>query len=289
MTAKKETTPKAEINAGVQNGESTQPDEVKKEKTGLAGDIQTKRALYDKQKELEAKDEEIAKLKAQLGTPAVVPVPAVTSADLFAQMEARINELSRQVVSGVRGEKTLFRSATPQDLQDDDVTFTSRSVFFVVGSYMDRNGLEQIPPHKLIIFTYQASDIRKDGKEETIKNFSQFSTRLKTEIAFLRSHPHYGITFSENTNEMMDEDTRDTQFKVRAANQLSTLPPEAIYERAKEYKIANWQSKNAEELRYQIVHKMAEEYKLEAKKLSEDIIRRRILASSLITEKNSDQ
>ena len=288
--AEKKTNTKAENNAGVQSNGPDASDEIKKEKTGAAADIQIKRELYDKKKELEAKDEELEFIKKELAAIKITKVgpTQVVESDALKLMEARINELSRQIVSGVRGEKTLFRSPTPLDLQDDSITFTSRAVFFVVGSYLDKNGLEQIPPHKLIIFTYQASDIRKEGKEDVIKNFSQFTTNLKTEIAFLRSHPHYGITFSENTNEMMDEDTKDTQFKVRAANQLATLPPEAIFDRAKEYKIANWQGKNAEELRYLIVHKMAEEFKAEAKKLSEDILRRRILASSLINEKNSE-
>ena len=248
-------------------------------------DIQVKREIYEKNKEIEQKDEELLKVREELDnlkkTKSVIP--ASQGSDLEV-LKAQVEQLSRQLVAGVRGDKTLFRSPTAADLQDDSVTFTARSIFYIVGSYMDSHGIEKIPPHKLITFAYQASDVRKDGKEEVIKNFSQFTTNLKTEIDFLRKHPHYGISFSENTNEMMEEDTRDIQFKQRAANHIMALSPEAIYARADEYKIANWRQKSADELKPMIVEKMAEEYKAESKKLNDDIIRRRVLASSLVND-----
>lgn len=248
-------------------------------------DIQVKREIYEKNKEIEQKDEELAKIREELESlkKAKAATPATQGSDLET-LKAQVEQLSRQLVAGVRGEKTLFRSPTASDLQEDSVTFTARSVYFVVGSYIDSHGIEKIPPHKLITFSYQASDIRKDGKEEVIKNFSQFTTNLKTEIDFLRKHPHYGISFSENTNEMMEEDTRDIQFKQRAANHIMALSPEAIYARADEYKIPNWRQKSADELKPMIVEKMAEEFKAESKKLNDDIIRRRILASSLVND-----
>lgn len=256
---------------------------------GSASDIQVKREIYEKNKEIEEKDEELVKLRKQLEEARRSVVPVSPGPSELDQLKAQVEHLSRQIITGARGDKVLFRSPTASDLQEDSVTFTARSVYYVVASYMDSNGIEKIPPHKLIIFTYQASDIRKDGKEEVIKNFSQFTTNLKTEIGFLRKHPHYGITFSENTNEMMEEDTRDTQFKVRAANHIMALSPEAIYARADEYKIPNWRQKSADELKPMIVEKMAEEYKAESKKLNDDIIRRRILASTLMTEGKTDE
>jgi hypothetical protein len=281
MADNKKQAPKAEKNANDAIPVEGNGNEIVNEKTRVVTDTQLKRELYEKDKELEEIKAELEAVKQRAKEK---PVKAVDNSDEIASLRAQLNALSNQVITGARGEKTLFRPAVQTDLQEEYITFTARSVFFVVGSYLGKNGLEKVPPHKLIIFTYQASDIRKEGNESVIKSFSQYSTNLKTEIEFLRQHPHYGITFSENTNEMMDEDTRDTQFKVMAANQLSSVPPEVIFERAREYKIANYMSLNAEELRFQIVHKMAEEYKKENKKMADDIIRRRVLASSLQTE-----
>ena len=276
-----------EVNFENSENESTTSNEVKKEKIEIVPDVKLKRELYEKGKELEEKDEEILKLKKQLGEKK--QEEKSPDFNVIEQMQAQINQLSRQVITGAKGDKLLFRQPAANDLlpQGESVTFTARSVFYVVASYIDSRGIEQLPPHKLIIFTYQASDIRKDGKEETIKNFCQFTTNLKTEVDFLRKHPYYGITFSENVNEMMEEDVRDTQFKVRAANQLSTLPPELILERAREGKFPNWQNKSIEELRYQIANQMAEDFKKESQSLQEDILRRRIIAQNLVNEKNS--
>jgi hypothetical protein len=273
MADKKSTSPKAGNNAG----------DVKP--AGPDVDVKLQRELYEKEKKVEEQESEIAKLRAQLEEKNATQAPQMSDAEReLNDMRIRIDQLSRQVVQGVKGDKLLFRSPTAADLTEP-ITFTARTVFYVVASYRDNHGIEQLPPHKLIIFTYQASDIRKEGKEDVIKNFSQFTTNLRTEIEFLRKHPHYGITFSENTNEMMDEDIKFMSFRTSAATLVAALPPEGVYARAEQYKIANFRNKSAEELRSLVVQKMAEEFKKEADKLQDDILRRRLLASSVFSNK----
>jgi hypothetical protein len=202
-------------------------------------------------------------------------------------MKAQIDMLSKQVSAGPAGAKLRFREPNAADLVQvgEEVTFTARNVLYVVASYRDHRGLEKMPPHKLIVFQYAASDVRREGKEETVKNFSQYTTNLKTEIEYLREHPYYGIAFSENTNEMMDEDMLDTQFKIRAATQLASATPENIYVRAEQYKIQNFRNKSANQLRILVVNAMALEYKKEKKSLDDEILKRRALGQMVLNQK----
>ena len=196
-------------------------------------------------------------------------------------LNAQVNLLSRQSF-GSQG-KVLFREPVASDTQDDSVTFTARSVLYVVASYRNHKGIEVIPPHKLIVFQYAASDIRKDGREEEIRNFSQYTTNLKTEIEFLRNHPFYGITFSENVNAMMEEDVVQIRFKSQAANQIAALPPEAIFERAKDYKIPGFHDKSPNQLRALIVERMASDFKKDEEDRHAEMAKRRVMALQSMT------
>lgn len=267
-----------EVNPDVSGNESADNTEKeKKEKSSVDAEVKLKRRIYEKDQELEKKDKEIEKLKSQLeDKPQSSQAP---DEGVINQLQAQIDQLSKQVIGATQGKKLLFRQPTAADLQDEAITFTARSVIYIVASYTDSRGLEQLPPHKLIVFNYAASDIRKDGREEEIKNFSQYTTNLTTEIEFLRSHPFYGITFSENTNEMMNEDTKQIEFRTRAATQLSIMAPEDVFNRARELGIPNYGKKSALELKHLIVNKMAEIYKKEAEDLQNDILRRRALGS----------
>jgi len=201
-------------------------------------------------------------------------------------LTTQLTALSQQrAVTTPQGARVLFREPVASDLQEDSVTFTARSVLYVVGSYRDHRGLEVIPPHRLITFSYAASDVRKDGREEEIRNYSQYTTKLKTEIDFLRNHPHYGITFSENLHNMMQEDVLDIRFKANAASQLAALPPEAIFERAMEYKIPNANQKSADQLRQLLVEIMSSEFKQAEKDMQAEATKRRVMALASITAK----
>jgi len=259
-------------------------------------DVKTKRELYEKNQELKVREDEIATLKAELeffkNQPAV-PVPTTNAApdlSLVDQLRNQVEILSRQVMGlAPNASKLMFREPNVHDLvpEGEEITFTSRSVLYVVASYRDHRGIEKLPPHKLIIFQYAASDIRKEGREEQVVNFSQYTTNLKTEIEFLRSHPYYGITFGENTTEMVNEDINESRYKITAATQLSTMPPEVIFDRAKDYKIPNFRSKSAEQLRHLIVSEMAKEFKAENKRQLDDIIRRQALRHLVNNDKDN--
>jgi hypothetical protein len=256
--------------------------EKKEKKNDVAAEVKAQRELYEKNQEIEDLKKELELAKNQ-------PKPVATNApglNEIADLRAQINLLASQVRTGATGDKLKFRMPTAADLvpQEKAVTFTARSVFYVVGSYMDKNGLECLPPFKLIVFTYAASDIRKEGREEEIKNFSTYTTNLQPEIDFLRASPYYGITYSENTNEMMSEDTKETQFKVAAATALQSATPEAVFDKANELKIPNWRSKSASELRGPIITEMVKEYKKREEEIQKDIIQRNMLRTQPVEQ-----
>ena len=263
-----------------EKNEKTNPDVSKEE-------IKMKRELYERKQELESKEKALEEIKKELDDLKKSSLKQnLPDGNLLESLKSQVEFLSRQVAVKDTGSKLVFRQPTSADLVPvgEEITSTARSVLYVVASYQDYRGIEKLPPHKLIIFTYAASDIRKEGKEDTIKNFSQYTTNLRTEIEYLRNHPHYGIAFSENTNEMMAEDVFETQFKLRAANQLAAMTPEAVYQKADEFKVPNWRNKSAEQLRILVVHAMAKQYKDEKKALDNEIIKRRALGSMVLNE-----
>jgi hypothetical protein len=278
---------KAQIAAEQANASAITPETgndssaIKKDKKNdVAEEVKRQREFLAYQKAIEEKEDEIFELKKQLAEkPSAAP-----DLTTIQQLQSQIDFLSRQVSVGAQGHKLMFRPPTAADVQEDSITFTARSIIYIVASYLDSKGIEKLPPHKLIVFTYAASDIKKDGKEDTIKNFSQYTTNLKTEIEFLRAHPYFNITFGENVNEMMAEDTKETEFKLRAANMLSSMTPETIFDRAKAMNIPNWRSKSPDELKIILNKHMADAYKKEAKALQDDILKRQVLANQLVNE-----
>ena len=271
-----------EVTPGTPGSESPVTEKNTKKESTVAADVKTQRELYKKDQELEEKDRELEDIKKQLAelksAPVVTQAPDAT---LIAQMQAQISLLSAQVVQGVKGSKLMFRQPTAADVGNDTITFTARAVIYIVASYIDSNGIEKLPPFKLITFQYAASDIRKEGREEEIKNFSQFTTNLIPEIEFLKAHPFYGITFSANTNEMMNEDTKKTEFKTKAALIMSTMSPENVLDKAQAENIPNWRTYSAAALKPILIQKMTEEFEKQAKVIEEEILKRRMLAQSL--------
>jgi hypothetical protein len=260
--------------------DSTEKNE--KNKSGVESEIKLKRELYEKDKELEELRKELERSKVKPGIQSDAP-----GMELIHQLQGQISQLNQQVMGAAQGKKLLFRKPTVDDLlpMEEAITFTARSVIYIVASYTDHQGLEQLPPFKLIVFNYAASDIRKEGREEEIKNFSQYTTNLKPEIEFLRNHPYYGVTFSENTNEMMGMDTKEMEFKERAATQLANAVPESIFEKARELNISNWQKKSPNELKHLIVNEMSRIYKKEAQELQDNILRRQTLGNLVLNNK----
>jgi hypothetical protein len=269
------------------------PEKIKKEKLDGAEDVEIRRELYKKDQELKAKEEELEALKSKLQNANTVKAeaPQTPNIALVEQLQAQVENLSRQVIGlAPNASKLKFREPTAADLvkEGEEVTFTARSILYVVASYRDYRGIEKMPPHKLIIFTYAASDRRKDGREEQIINFSQYTTNLKTEIEFLRGHPFYGITFGENTTEMANEDVSEMQYRARAATMLSTMTPEVVFQRAQDYDIPNWRQKSPEQLRHLIVVAMADEFKIEKKRQQEDIVKRNLMRQLSVKDKNEE-
>lgn len=171
-----------------------------------------------------------------------------------------------------------YKPVSPDDWQEESIVFTARSILYVVGSYKNSKGVDVLPPHGPIVFLYAASDIRKEGQEQYILNYCQYTTNLRTEIDYLNSHPHYGITFSSNANEMMAEDVRETQFKVRAASMVNAMSQQAIFEKCKQYQIP-YHAKKFETLKMIVIHKMSEEFSAQSKEIESARIKRMAVGS----------
>lgn len=262
--------------------EDFQDPEKAKETGNELPDVTIRKELYAKDQQILKREEEIRILKEQLGKKTTGSVVTDTVPDMNAveSLKAQVEFLTRQMTGlAPMGNKLMFREPTPADLvpEGEEVTFVARSVLYVVASYRDYRGIEKLPPHKLIVFQYAASDIRKEGSEDKILNFSQYTTNLKTEIDFLRGHPFYGITFGENTDEMANEDVYEIQYKTRAATMLATMSPESIYQRAEIYKIPNWRQRSAEQLRSLIVVEMSKEFRREYEAQQKELVQRQAL------------
>lgn len=231
--------------------------------------------LRKKNRELEKQLEDLKKAQEQAKADkskeeiAQSPQASTANEDVIKQMQEQIESLTRQMKyapaqarTGPKELEDYFRPVEPEDVLPDDqeVTYIARKILYIIPSYKDSKGITRYPPHKIIKFKYAASHIQKNGREETIKNYCQFNTKLKSEIEFLNNHPLFGITFSSNLNHMMNEDVKDTDFKVMAASALGKLPPEEIIRRARKEGIDDHR-KSAEELKTLLVHKLAKEYK----------------------------
>lgn len=207
--------------------------------------------------------------------------PALISRDqlLLAEMQAQIKLLSDQVLT----QQTLVGPGKPRylpvpedDFQDIGITFSARQVYLVIGSYLNSKSMEVMPPYKLIKFQYAASDIRKDGREETVVNSCTFTSHLKAEIKYLRNHPHFNVVFFENLNKTMSVDSLYQEFRVKAAQQVVAMTDEAVLSNAHQM-LTGVDRVPVKDLRAMLVAKLGDQYVQDAKELDNDLARRRLL------------
>jgi hypothetical protein len=265
------------------------PEELKEMKKNLA-DTKATTNVPEKENETNEIKKETKAIVSEAPAKETTPAPLDTMTQkVLEQLMDEVANLKKQLSKSpdqdnsprydTRG-KLKFDIPRDEDVQEETVTFTARNVMYIVASYIDDRGIEKIPPFKLITFTYQASDIKKNGNEESIVNYCQYTTQLKREIEFLRSHPFYGVQFSENLNSMMNEAPEDFEFKARAALQINQLPPESVIQHARLRNIPNANKMNVASLKRILIDKEVEEYKKDAKKLQDDRAKRMILRLS---------
>lgn len=230
------------------------------------------------------KAQEKIKVTTEEAKQASVKEISTGSDEVIRHLQGQIDMLSTMVKTGGTAKSPdtsglNFRPVTTEDIAEEELTFVARKVMYLVASYVDENGVEHYPPHKLILFTYAASDIKKDGNEYTIKNYCQYNTKLKTEIDYLRKHPLYSITFFDNLNAMMGDNVMDTDFRVQAASVVNTLSPEAIMDRAKEFKMFS-PKKSVEEMRAGVIQRLAESYRSQHDEQNRERVKRNIMRVS---------
>lgn len=252
----------------------------------------------NREKELQQKlrDAEKKAEALEIKLQSVNRAPAVQQS---AEVEAVIQNLQKEIEDMKRnqataapvilqdGKRPKYRDVTPDDIQEDTVTFYARCTLKVVSSYMDENGMEKLPPHKIITMNYAASDIRQDGKEQEILNFCSYTTKLKSEIEYLRNHPEYGITITEGMKEAAGHNVKEYQFKTKAAEQVASMSPEAIADYARMMKVPNWMKKSNKELKLIIVEAIVKDYMKQAEELSDEL-QKRMLANAAKAAENLD-
>lgn len=237
-----------------------------------------KRQLKESKRQNEEKDMKIVRLET---------APEAEPSD---EIRAVIEDLQRQVkeirkadnikpVIGRDGKPSKYRPVRPEDIGEDAITFTARCVNKAIPGYLDDNRVEVLAPHDMILLTYAASDIRRDGKEENILTFCSYTTKLISEIEFLRSHPEYNQTFGENMNEVAGHDPKEYQFKTMAAEQVASMSPESVDGYAKMLNVKNRATKPNKVLKDIILRHLVEEYKKKADDLQDDL-KNRLLAQA---------
>ena len=251
-------------------------------------EIQLAKKVRDLEEKLEEANKEtpVEETKAEVkSAPAEeVKIPSVQDErqsaeinDLRAQLELLSNQIMKQQ-SLLDPSKARYKPVPPSDFQDEGVTFSSRRVFLIIGSYLDKKGVEVMPPYKLFKLQYAASDIRKDGMEDSIVNFCEFTSHLKAEIKFLRDHPLYGIEFFENLNETMASDSRHSEFRIRAAQQVASMSDEAVIQAGHQFRIPRITQMSVRTIRPILVSVLGDKYIQAAKDLEDEQVRKRALA-----------
>ena len=245
-------------------------------------------SMQKKIRELEEQNaqlaEDIAKKDAIPAPPPEIPETAEApqpNAEVD-EMRAQIKLLSDQLLTQqtlVGPGKPRYKPVPNDDFQDDGITFSSRRIYFVIGSYTNSKGVEVMPPYKLIKFQYSASDIRRDGREETVVTSCTFTSHLKAEIAFLRGHPHYGVEFFENMNQTMTIDSVYQEFRVRAAQQVVAMTDEAVINNAHQMGVPKVDKMAIGDLRRALTSTLGDQYVRDAKDLDDDLARRRLLGT----------
>ena len=239
--------------------------------------IDLKRENEDLERRLKAAEEQTPAPMVQAA--AVLPV-VDPNAEMISTLQVQVKLLSDQVAISQKMQmpgKPIYKPVPPEDFQDEGVQFSSRRVFYVIGSYLDHRGVEVMPPYKLITLQYASSDRRKEGHEESIVNSCTFTTHLKAEIEFLREHPLYAIDFFESLNQTMKSDGIYNEFRVKAANQVIAMRDESVINTCYQKGVANVDKMSIKDLRRVLTGVLAEDYIAQAKELQSDIDRRRLL------------
>ena len=254
-------------------------------------EIRARKELMDLKKENELLEQRAAeaelKLKEAEEQTAAPMVQAASvqpvvdpNAEMISTLQVQVKLLSDQVAISQKMQmpgKPIYKPVPPEDFQDEGVQFSSRRVFYVIGSYLDHRGVEVMPPYKLITLQYASSDRRKEGHEESIVNSCTFTTHLKAEIEFLREHPLYAIDFFESLNQTMKSDGIYNEFRVKAANQVIAMRDESVINTCYQKGVANVDKMSIKDLRRVLTGVLAEDYIAQAKELQSDIDRRRLL------------
>lgn len=257
------------------------PEDIKARKAAMKEPSAEEALKNENEKLLKQLEEMKKKAEEQPEVKQVEAAPATgVDAQLLSTLQAQVKLLSDQVMmqqSSIANGRPTYRPVPSEDFQEEGVTFTARTVFYLIGSYLDHKGVEVIPPYKLIKLQYASSDRRKEGHEETIVNTCAFTTHLKAEIEYLRDHPLCGIDFHENINQTMRADSIYVEFRVKAANQVIAMTDENVINNCHKKGVQGVNSTGVKELRRMLTGVYAEEYISAAKELQSDLDKRRML------------
>lgn len=172
----------------------------------------------------------------------------------------------------------------PEDLIIDGVPFYCHQVMYVIVDDKRNGHPVRTPFGNTIVFEYQSTRRVKNGKEERLHNISQYVSKSKKEVAWLKQHRGYGSIFFESHIDAMNVDGRKAAklAKIMAVLQRSDT--------GKIIKLANQNgitpSQDVDMLRLSIANKQAEN-EIAAEDAANQIkLRNSIIEKEIIPTKN---
>lgn len=162
------------------------------------------------------------------------------------------------------GQFTFDTHHSESEIDEDDVLSDEEAVTFVTHKMMSiivddkRHGRSIKAPFNEIIFKYASTKQIKRGKETEIIQLSTYTCRSKKELAWLKAHSLFNITFFDKIDVALSSDVRRAGRLAKMMVQLGTMGQHALIAMARERGISV-SSSDLSEIRGAIAHKIIEE------------------------------
>lgn len=246
-------------------------EEVEEENTGASKDTKVTDVKVEPSiaEQFRLMQEEIAKLKENQ------VVPAENSDN---------NELIKTLVQELRGNQQVktgqfeFDSMhTEADIDPDDaleekdyVTFITHKVIHVIVDDK-RNGRNIRVPFEKIVFKYVSTKQVKNGRETDVFQLSTYTCTSKKELAWLRAHSLFGITFFDKMTGVLSKDAGRAFKLARQMMVLKNIGQGQIINMAKQRGISI--GDDLDMMRSEIANIVVEEQILKEQGYAENILR----------------
>lgn len=151
----------------------------------------------------------------------------------------------------------------PDDVLSDEevVTFFSHNAGYVIVDTKKNGRPVRAPYGKAIVFKFQAARVKREGRAETINNFSTFRCTSKKILEFLKSHPLYNITFFDrNHRQNLSQNAKFASKVVKIVNKIQGYDMKRLVDSCRNFGI------DPSEDRAYMIHELAIKYATEEMK-----------------------